>query len=92
LRRELDLLLALAVLMAFLGFAGTWFEVWRLAGEAVGGTTPVALFLMRWALRATALLQVSLGLALLSALVWFGLAGKVSRIERCEAGLRLDIR
>jgi len=89
LRRHADSMLVLVVLMAFLGFAGSWFEVWRLAGEAIGGTTPVAVFQMRWALLASALLQVSLGLALLSALAWFGLAGKVSRIERYEAESRL---
>lgn len=92
LRGRLDLLLGLAVLMAFLGFGGTWVEVWRLAaeGRAQGGETTA--LMLRWALRATALLQVSLGLALISALSWFGLAGTVGRIERCEAELLLGER
>jgi hypothetical protein len=92
LQRGLVPLLGLAVLMMFLGFTGSWLEVWRLANEAEGGDTHLMVYMMRWALQTTALLQLSLGLALLSALAWFGLAGKVGRIERHEAELLFRAR
>ncbi|MCP4574654.1 MAG: hypothetical protein GY838_20075 [bacterium] len=90
LHRGLGSVLGLSVLIMFLGFAGTWLEVFRLAGEAAGSDQHVMFFMMRWALRSTALLQLSLGLALLGGLAWFGLAGKVNRIARDEAALLLE--
>ncbi len=92
LRSRVDLLLNLAVLMVFLGFAGTWFDVWRLSAEMAAGKLELTVALLRWALRSAALLQVSLGLGLLSALAWFGLTGEVSRIEKHEAELLLGGR
>ena len=88
-RRRLDAPLGAAVALLWLGFAGCWWEVVRLlAGPRATDGAPVAV-MFQWALRATALLQLSLGLALLCALAWFGLAGKVGRIERHEGELLL---
>lgn len=87
----LDLILGLSVFLLFLGFAGSWVEVWRLRQAAAAEPLPVLVFMMRWALVSTALLQLSLGLGILSALAWFGLAGKVSHIERHEADVLLNI-
>jgi hypothetical protein len=89
LQRGLTPLLGLSVLLAFLGFSGSWFAVLGLAREAAGSSEPVLAFMLRWALQSAALLQLSLGLALLNALAWFGLAGKAGRVERHEAEMLL---
>jgi len=88
---SLDLILGLSVFLLFLGFAGGWVEVWRLKQAAAVEPLPVVVFMLRWAMVATALLQLSLGLGILNALVWFGLAGKVSHIERHEAEVLLNV-
>jgi hypothetical protein len=89
LRRGLSPLLGIAVFLVFLGFTGSWLEALKLAGKSVASEREIVPHLLQWALQATALLQLSLGLAVLIALAWFGLAGKVGQIENYEAELLL---
>lgn len=87
LRRGLAPVLGLSVSMMALGFVLPWLQVlWRLILPT--DQHPVVL-MMDWTLSTTAMLQVSLGLGLLGALAWFGLAQAVLRIERHESEVLL---
>ncbi|MCP4545199.1 MAG: hypothetical protein GY835_01885 [bacterium] len=90
LNRGLGLLLHLVVGLPLLGFTGSWCEVWRLVRMAEPEAVLYSRAMLIWALHSTALLQVSLALAVLGALAWFQLSLKVGKIEKEEAAILLE--
>jgi hypothetical protein len=87
LRNGLAPVLGLSVGMMALGFVLPWLQVLLRLGRPTD-QHPVAM-MMDWTLSTTAMLQASLGLGLLGALAWFGLAQAVLRIERHESDVLL---
>lgn len=89
LRTGLAPVLGLSVGMMALGFVLPWVQVLLRLGRPTD-LHPVAV-MMDWVISTTAMLQVSLGLGLLGALAWFGLAQAVLRIERHESEVLLHL-
>jgi hypothetical protein len=88
--RGVDLILGLAVLEAFLGFAGVWVELYRTALR-LAETPPQALVLLvEWLEMAAATLTLTLLLAIGTALLWFLVAGRAARVDRQSAAALVE--
>ena len=90
--RGLGVLFGSVVALPLLCFTGSWFEAVRLSVGNAGDAHPVAAAVLGWTIQTTALLQIGLSIAVLGALAWFILAGKVGCIEKDEAAILFDSR
>jgi len=91
LRTGLAPVLGLAVAAIFLGFVLPWLDVFVQIRAATAAALPPVAAVMQWIIGATALLQLGLGLGLLGAMAWFGLAQKALRIEQHETDVLLNL-
>ncbi|MFC1791173.1 hypothetical protein ACFL0I_01745 [Gemmatimonadota bacterium] len=82
LRSGVSLILGMAFGEVFLGVAGIWIELYRVAlriPQELENTLP---FLLDWLEMASGTLSLTLGMAMATALLWHVVAGQVARVER----------
>jgi hypothetical protein len=89
LRTGVGTILGLAGVELLLGLSGTWVELYRAALRIQEAREETLLLLTRWLETASATLSITLGMTLVTALVWFIVAGRVARAERAHTELLL---
>jgi len=89
LRAGLMLAPGLATANLFIGMAGLWLGLYFAARRIALDSDHVPAHVSDWMLSSSATLIVSLVSALLIAILWFTLAGKIARIEEAEAAVLL---
>jgi hypothetical protein len=90
LRTGLPSLLMLGCASIFTGWFGFIAGMYHAMSGIAGGVERPDLCIMNWLLGSVATMIASLMVAILTALLWFLLIGKVRRIERAEAALLLE--
>lgn len=84
LRSGVGAILGLAGIELLLGLSGAWVELYRVALRIQVAREETPLLLSRWLEMASATLTITVGMALITALVWFVVAGRVARAERAH--------
>jgi hypothetical protein len=90
LRAGLDWLLAGGLLSLLAGITGTLYEMYRMALFSFAEVDRALIFLVDWALESSALMIVSLDVAIAAGIVWFVLMNKARSIELDEAAWLLE--
>lgn len=84
-RRGLSALLFLAVSQFIIGIAGTWLDLLSASQAVVTAPDRIGQVLLGWIVGGTALMLLSLGGCVVTALWWIVLAGRVAAVEDDEA-------
>jgi hypothetical protein len=90
LQSGLPWLLAMAGLSLLTGFLGSLLEMYRSVVMSTEHVERSLVYLVDWALRCSAMMIVSLLVAIAAAVIWFVLMAKVRRIEVAEAAWLLE--
>jgi hypothetical protein len=85
LRRGINWILGLGAASLGTGFAGLTVELYRALLRSIDDARHALVYLIDWALGASATLIVSILLAIIAAVIWFVLVNTVKRIEIAEA-------
>jgi hypothetical protein len=87
LQAGLAVILVLAVTQVTVAFFEAWFMLYLFARNSMAEIELTGINLMNWLMSSSALMAISMTTAILTALVWFFLAGRVARIEEGEAAI-----
>ena len=85
LRSGVGTILGLAGVELLIGLSGAWVELYRVALRIQVAPEETPLLLPRWLETASATLTITVGMTLITALVWFVVAGRAARAERAYA-------
>jgi hypothetical protein len=83
-RRGLSLVLGMAAAQFVIGVAGTWLDLFTASRAAMAAPDRIGQIILEWMFGGTALMLISLGGCVVTALWWLVLAGRAAAVEEEE--------